>query len=468
MNSEFDVAGIIGDIWISDAGYRNLRTLCSFGNRFGGTSSEIKARDFILGRFQEYGLDKVCAEEFEYLGWRHFDAECSVVHPVERKMTSAPYAYSGSTHDEGVEGEVVFLGHNLPSSFDMKKDNIAGKIPMVIHAIAPGTTRVVPNPIDATNRAIEYGAKALMMMTEKYGGLPQVDECQVEKASQIPVIGITSEDGQYIKRLLREGKVSVRIKTRNKTERMKSWNVMGELTGTEKPREQLIAGAHFDSFYVGEEGALDDAAGACVVMELARVLAKHKRNFKRTVKFICFPLEEIGSIGSYRYAAKHAQELKNAILMLNLDEAASPGTKKYLLDDPRLVQYVREIVDELGFEEMQVATEYDLPGGDEAPFLYAGVPTLWMRLGPPFVPDIDGRYSHTAQDTVDKINQRDMREATMLAAYTLLNYVNIQEPAAKKRTVEEIRSVLDKEGYIDCLRKDGRWEFVEKTFLSQA
>ncbi|MFI5449780.1 MAG: M20/M25/M40 family metallo-hydrolase [Candidatus Bathyarchaeia archaeon] len=465
LQYKVDISRVVGDIWTSDETYRNLQTLCSFGNRFGGTPGEMKARDFVRKKFEQYGLDEVHVEEFEYVGWKHISASARIIEPVEKAISIAPYAYSARTKGEGVKGEIVFLGYNLPSTFEANKDCIRGKIPLVIHAIASESTET-PNPIDATNMATKYGARALIMMTQKYGRLQQIDECQVERWSKIPVVGVSLEDGEYLRRLGRDGKVIVEMKLENLTEKMKSWNVVGEITGREKPDEQVIVAAHFDSFYIGEEGALDDAAGACTVLEIARVLAKLRVKPRRTVKFICFPLEEIGSIGSYRYVAQHLKDLKKAILMLNLDEAGSPGTKKYVVNDPHLINYLRKNLDDLGYEQMRIATEFDIPPGDEAPFLYAGVPTIWMRLGPPFIPDIDGRYSHTAEDTVDKINPRDMREAAMLATYTLLNYVNLDEPVARKRTIREVRKILDANRYTEYLRSESRWEFVERTFLT--
>ena len=50
---------IIGEIWTSDEPYRNLVTLCDeIGSRFGGTTSEMAARDYMIEKMKHYGLRK--------------------------------------------------------------------------------------------------------------------------------------------------------------------------------------------------------------------------------------------------------------------------------------------------------------------------------------------------------------------------------------------------------------------------
>jgi len=90
-------------------------------------------------------------------------------------------------------------------------------------------------------------------------------------------------------------------------------NVVGELRGTVRPDEIVIAGGHYDS--VGNPGACDNASGTAAVMELASVLSKY--SFERTIRFICWDEEETGHVGSRAYAEAHKNE--SIILYFNLD-----------------------------------------------------------------------------------------------------------------------------------------------------
>lgn len=83
-------------------------------------------------------------------------------------------------------------------------------------------------------------------------------------------------------------------------------NVIVEITGTEKPAEVLILGAHFDAV-PGTPGADDNASGTAGLMEIARVL--HGRPLKRTVRLIFFNLEEAGLKGS----ADHVRAYKSKV-----------------------------------------------------------------------------------------------------------------------------------------------------------
>jgi Zn-dependent M28 family amino/carboxypeptidase len=75
-------------------------------------------------------------------------------------------------------------------------------------------------------------------------------------------------------------------------------NFSVDITGTEKPGEVLIVGAHFDAV-PGTPGADDNGTGAAALLELARVLKD--RRMSRTVRLVFFNLEEVGLVGSSQY-----------------------------------------------------------------------------------------------------------------------------------------------------------------------
>lgn len=82
------------------------------------------------------------------------------------------------------------------------------------------------------------------------------------------------------------------------------FNVVGTITGSTRPDEIYIVGAHFDS--AGTPGADDNGSGTACVMEIARVLAAHR--FEATIVFIAFDREEQGLYGSKAYADAHRND----------------------------------------------------------------------------------------------------------------------------------------------------------------
>src|SRR5206468_996203 len=50
-----------------------------------------------------------------------------------------------------------------------------------------------------------------------------------------------------------------------------SFNIVGDIPGTDKADELVMVGAHFDSWHAGT-GATDNAAGSAVMLEAMRIL----------------------------------------------------------------------------------------------------------------------------------------------------------------------------------------------------
>jgi Zn-dependent M28 family amino/carboxypeptidase len=118
-------------------------------------------------------------------------------------------------------------------------------------------------------------------------------------------------------------------------------SVIAVLPGTAEPEKRIIVGAHYDSINLRAKadkaaeapapGADDDASGTSVVLELARVMSQY--HFRKTIVFIAFAGEELGYVGSSRYAsrakANHEQieaVFNNDIVGSDVVGEASSGT----------------------------------------------------------------------------------------------------------------------------------------------
>ena len=84
--------------------------------------------------------------------------------------------------------------------------------------------------------------------------------------------------------------------------------LVGDVTGSNLKDERIIIGIRYDGHYIAQ-GAYDDAAGVCTVLDAARVLAKYRTHLKRIIRFIAFAVEEIGLHGSQAYIRQHCDEL---------------------------------------------------------------------------------------------------------------------------------------------------------------
>lgn len=98
-------------------------------------------------------------------------------------------------------------------------------------------------------------------------------------------------------------------------------NIEAERTGTHKPEEIIIVGAHYDTA-IGTGGADDNTSGTVGVIELARMFRNYQP--ERTVRFVLFVLEEpphffTSEMGSRVYALACRQRDENIVGMICLD-----------------------------------------------------------------------------------------------------------------------------------------------------
>src|SRR5271157_4970194 len=89
---------------------------------------------------------------------------------------------------------------------------------------------------------------------------------------------------------------------------IKTSNVIAEITGSEKPDEFVILGAHLDSWELGT-GALDNGCNAALVVDALRAIKASGVKPRRSIRFILFSGEEQGLLGSRAYAVNHRHEL---------------------------------------------------------------------------------------------------------------------------------------------------------------
>jgi acetylornithine deacetylase/succinyl-diaminopimelate desuccinylase-like protein len=101
-------------------------------------------------------------------------------------------------------------------------------------------------------------------------------------------------------------------------------NVVATLKGSQNPDRVYVTGGHYDSRnsnpidYQGDApGAVDDASGVAVSLELARIFAKYQP--KTTIVFTAFAGEEQGLLGAENLAQTYKNNSVNVAGMINLD-----------------------------------------------------------------------------------------------------------------------------------------------------
>ncbi len=112
-----------------------------------------------------------------------------------------------------------------------------------------------------------------------------------------------------------------------------SKNVAGIIVGSKHPAEKVIYTAHWDHLGVGlpdakgdtiYNGALDNASGSSMLIEIARAAAKAPRP-DRSVLFLSVTAEEKGLLGSEYYAANPLYPLATTVADINMDGISTSG-----------------------------------------------------------------------------------------------------------------------------------------------
>ncbi|HEU4760987.1 MAG TPA: M28 family metallopeptidase, partial [Gemmatimonadales bacterium] len=112
-----------------------------------------------------------------------------------------------------------------------------------------------------------------------------------------------------------------------------SKNVAARLPGKTHPNEHVIYTAHWDHLGVGlpdakgdriYNGAVDNATGTALLVELARAFAKAPRT-DRSILFLAVTAEEKGLLGSEYYADNPLYPLATTVANLNMDALSVNG-----------------------------------------------------------------------------------------------------------------------------------------------
>jgi Zn-dependent M28 family amino/carboxypeptidase len=233
------------------------------------------------------------------------------------------------------------------------------------------------------------------------------------------------------------------------------YNTLAEIPGTDLREEVVMLGGHLDSWH-GGTGATDNAAGVAVAMEAVRILKALNLQPRRTIRVALWSGEEQGLFGSRAYVEQHFGKLVTPAPT----PAPTPGPPAAAEDKPVTPRPTpapaqSTIVTKPGYERFSVYFNLDngtgrirgvyMQGNEAArplfrqwlaPFADTGAQTLTLAntggtdhipfdaVGLPgfqFIQDeveYSTRTHHSTQDTFDRIQADDMRQAaTVMAAF---------------------------------------------------
>jgi len=381
--------------------------------RINGTADERRAAEYFRETLAAAG---VASRVHEFPAYASVPVEGSlrVLAPLDEPIRCAPCAHILPTPPGGVEGDLLPVGAGGEEEY--AACDAAGKIVMADVSYAP------PTP-EKGRLAARHGARALILVNWGDPDSPLITWRAIKgvwgnptpalmgEIPQIPALGIARRDGERLRALAARGAVRVRLVARATREWTRLPLPEGRLDAGET---FLLVGGHYDAW---RPGVSDNATGNAATLELARVLAAHRGELLRGVRFVFWTGHEIGDMeGSSWYIDHCWDELDaGAALYLNLDTVGMVGATRWgTQSSDEIVRWHH------GVEQAHLAvprTQVPLARTGDQSFFGVGVPSLSAR----FEHDREqiaawhgatlGWWNHTDEDTIDKVDRRLFAES---------------------------------------------------------
>jgi len=440
----------------------NLRRLGDeVGGRVTGTPEMAKAVQWGIAGFRTAGVD-VRTEKYTLpVTWKEGATRLAIIAPSSSGtvLRSVSEGWGPATLRDGIEASVVDIGGGSDSEFSRAR-NIKGAILLAHSEIGstwPDLFNEYMRPPAIIARAVKEGAAAILWTSARERLLLYRHTNTLNgEIDKIPQAVVAREDALKLARLAAATPGSVRVKLVMPNEiggPIEQENVVGEIRGYEKPDEVVILGAHLDSWELGT-GALDNGCNAALVIEAARAIKATGLVPKRTIRFVLFSGEEQGTIGSFAYVKSHSAELDKIRSVIIFDSGGG-RVSGYSLGGRRDTEAgLRQILKPLDAWGTTQHTNDASFGTDNFDFLLEGVPTFVANQE---IANYLANY-HAASDTFDKVDQRELKLNTVIAALTAWGIADRTEPLGERLSRAELDTLVKETGLDEQMKTLGYWE----------
>lgn len=304
------------------------------GGRLSGSYNAERAVEYTKAELEKLGLDKVWLQPVMVPKWVRGNPEYAYVETAPGKTTTVPICALGgsvATPAGGVKAEVIEV-KNFEELATLGREKIEGKIvfynrPMQADLIQTFQAYggCVNQRYSGAEKAAEYGAAGVIVrsMNLRLDDLPHTGSMSygnLPESKRIPAAAISTNGAELLSTMLSLQK-NVKFyfsQTCKNLGEVQSYNVIGEITGSQFPNEYMVVGGHLDSWDLGD-GAHDDGAGVVQSMDVLRLLKESGYKPKRSIRVVLFMNEENGLRGGRKYAEVAKQKGEKHVFALESD-----------------------------------------------------------------------------------------------------------------------------------------------------
>ncbi|GAC1636863.1 MAG: M28 family metallopeptidase [Candidatus Acidiferrum sp.] len=438
----------------------NLRRLTDeVGGRVTGSPQMAKAVEWGVAAFRAAGVDVHTEKYMLPVSWSEGETRLELIGAEKFPVRLVSTGWSPATPAGGIEAAVIDVGNGNEVEF-AHAGNIKGTILLVHSEIGTNWADLFDEylrPPGIIARAIQGGAAAILWMGARERRLMyRHTNSLVGQVDKIPQAVVSREDAMQLARAIaaHPGQIRARFSMPNKIGGpVEQENVVGEIRGREKPEEVVILAAHLDSWELGT-GALDNGCNAALVVEAARAIKATGLVPRRTIRFVLFSGEEQGTVGSYAYVTAHRAELDKLRAVIVYDTGSGRVTGYSLGGRKDIEAGVRAILKPLDAWGATNHTADASFGTDNFDFLLEGVPNLVANQE---ISNYLVNY-HAASDTFDKVDIRELKLNTALAALTAWGIADRAEPLGKRLLRAELDSLVKETGLDQQMKLLGYWD----------
>lgn len=407
------------------------------GARLSGSANAEKAVQYTKTQLETLGLDSVYLQEVMVPKWVRGEKETAYILYNKTKINVPVCALGGSvaTSKNGLTAEVIEV-YSI-KELEALGAKIKGKIvffnrPMADEQIETfnAYSGCVDQRYAGAKEASKFGAVGTIVRSmnlrlddfphtgaQSYGDIP--------KSQYIPSAAISTNGAELLSKTLKSNP-TVKFYLKMSCQQMDdalSYNVIGEIKGSERPENIMVVGGHLDSWDLAD-GSHDDGAGVVQSMEVVNIFKNLGYKPKNTIRVVLFMNEENGGKGGKKYEELSKINKENHIFALESDSGGfSPRGFSFEADDANF----NKIVSWKNLFEPYLIHSFvkGHSGSDIEPLTSKSIVKAGLK------PDSQRYfdYHHALNDKFDAINKRELElgAATMASLMYLMDQNGIIE-----------------------------------------
>ena len=448
LPSNGEIFSWITDLW--EMGYES-----DIGFRQAGTVADHEAAEYVLEKFEEFGLQDTGIEPV--VDWPHWiPEEWSLTIQVGEEVEAIPCSYrpyTAFTDEEGITAEMVYVGLGMSDDdFEDAEGNI-----VVVDLIAPGLDGdllmmfspwwydpdnnlpgakatenwPVDNLVPSYELAIAHNAAGYIgILNFLTDGMNDYYSPYTGILTSLTGLYVSRDVGSHLKSLLAAGPVEANMVLTGDIEPGVTYNVVGVLPG--ETDEIILVTSHHDGW------AANEGSGVSIVMALAKYFAQLPENSRqRTLMFLAVGGHFLGDIPTQSFIAQHPDLLPDIVVNINIEMIAKEykeidgefvqtglvAPRGLFISgppfgvDPKLLSFAVEAIPKYEIDRTLVLPASGplgpAPPGVAALFFLAGIPIMHFIAAPP--------HQFTPQDTPDKVDVDQLRPVTAGFADIIMN-----------------------------------------------